>query len=426
MEIKKYQILLSDKDKFINLPLDLSTKPVDNYEKVEEFINNETKRAINPIEPEEKEQYSPFKMDVWNYTVTKTQGYPIHISVIIDNKAYSRSFYGIDSAFVVTTGICSMISAVTKAEVISATNFRIKDFYTDVKALSINVVPGKAGDNVKLTTKNIETFSYDFEFKFFNQWFGGNPKSVTGYDQKYYNTSWEWAGYPTWEGDVFKKNTFKKSKFLLEFFDTNDTKNNTRIGYITLPVNQLASIVTSSNPSNLGYYFYFNRDINKIPNSGLDIYMRGAFLNARTGNVQRFMNVKHDFPKLYNNKIYLTNVLYNYGQIGFETASPHNFNVGEFVLITESDQQFNDTFQIISAPSNNVIFVNKIGGPNNKIKVALPNQSRIQRCDFLTAEDYNDSFQYFKVKIFKNLTYKIYGDDNLPLEKVTLREIYFT
>lgn len=426
MNIKKYNITISPNDKFIDIPLDLTAKPVDNYEKVDEFINNEVKKSINSISNNEKEEYSPFKMNVWNLSVNKTVGYGMNVTSEINGVNYNRNFLSTDDSFGVVTGICSMLSAITKSEIINSNNFIIKDFYQNINSFNLSANPGIGSDYINFVAKNIETYVYSYKFKFYSYYYGFNTQNITNQKQLWYNTDWTWAGFDvTNEG---KKNKFRRSKFLLEFFDTNDSKNNTRIGYITLPVNTTSSDVTITSNVDLGYYYYFDRDISKIPNNGLVLYMRGSFLNAKNGKVQRFMNVKYDIPKAVGSKVQVNgNVLSFtnfYGVLAIQTITPHNLKPNDyFVIEGTGDERVEGQHRVDSVFSNTFFITSTtLKGVSNTTNPNI----YIQKYDFLTSDDYKDSMQYFKIKLFKDLTYKIYGLNDEPLDKITFREIYFT
>lgn len=132
-----------------------------------------------------------------------------------------------------------------------------------------------------------------------------------------YNDQWEWTGFDMSIDNI--KNIFKKSLFLLEFYDSNnlDAANmqfattlsvnpniKTHKGCditITSGVTTYFSSFTTNDYRNELYNFFYLRDLLKNSNINFDsnlnlnyitLYMKSMFLNAKSGGIQYFINTE--------------------------------------------------------------------------------------------------------------------------------------
>jgi hypothetical protein len=164
--------------------------------------------------------------------------------------------------------------------------------------------------------------------------------------------TWQAAGFDM-PGDL-NKNIFKKSEFLIEFYDTNSQANNllfsTTLGIYPnkasakgadsdLDGNTLTvyTTFTVSEIRNELYLLFFNRDFDSLSNVLTDtngryvkLYMKVMFLNAKTGNVHYFFeDTKYTpldsasfVPTIYYNEIrFYENLTYAFFRNGTQVTS---------------------------------------------------------------------------------------------------------
>ena len=176
--------------------------------------------------------------------------------------------------------------------------------HDDLDSIAQNIEQKEINSIINNETEPYEPiFPYELEFQF--------------WDGLTYSKEWTGAGFvytaSTINGDL-SKNVFKKSQFLLEFYDNNTTSNNllfnTTLSTYPTPTGKgcdittigsavtLFTTYTITNPLNDIYFLYFNRDFNSLSNIKIDendnkyvsVYMKAMFLNAKTGIVQYFCN----------------------------------------------------------------------------------------------------------------------------------------
>lgn len=238
MKKLEYKILASNKNVYLDIPLDLTFNPMDNSDLVDDFIQSETNKALNKIDDVELQSYLP---------------------------------------------------------------------------------------------KN-QTTSLDFEFKFYDNTLSPN-----------FNSDWINSGFDT-STNYRTKNSFKKSLFLLNFYNGNDSNTNVILFNITIPTITSTpttnAIYSFSSDISEGYLLYYLRDRNLINSTGNTIYMKASFLNAKTGKVTNFANLSSDntiavdnftdemnyFPvKFYNN--------YNYEYLDNSNNPTNSLTLRELKLI---------------------------------------------------------------------------------------------
>ena len=171
----------------------------------------------------------------------------------------------------------------------------------------------------------------------------------------YYDT-WQAAGFVM--PDDIQKNVFKKSMFLVEFYDSNLSTNNLLFNTtVSIYPNEATAKGADSSGTGTGmtvyttftvdevrnelYLLFYNRDFSSLSNVQTDstgtyvsLYMKVMFLNAKTGNVQYFFQSSNFIPltttafvpsvyynevrfynnltyAFYNNGVLLTSINYN-------------------------------------------------------------------------------------------------------------------
>ncbi len=146
----------------------------------------------------------------------------------------------------------------------------------------------------------------------------------------YYST-WNAAGF-NMPSDV-NKNVFKKSEFLIEFYDTNQESNNLQFSTtLSIYPNKngkgadstgsgtaitVSTKFTVSSIANELYLLYYYRDFDSIPNvkseTGgrryVSLFMKVMFLNAKTGNVHYFFESPNFLP--LTSATFIPSVYYN-------------------------------------------------------------------------------------------------------------------
>ena len=146
----------------------------------------------------------------------------------------------------------------------------------------------------------------------------------------YYST-WQAAGFDM-PNDV-NKNVFKKSEFLIEFYDSNSITNNllfnTTLGIYpnrisakgadsTLDGSTITvyTTFTVTEVRNELYLLFFNRDFSSLSNVQSDsngryvkLYMKVMFLNAKTGNIHYFFESPNFIP--LDSNTFVPSVYYN-------------------------------------------------------------------------------------------------------------------
>ncbi len=180
-----------------------------------------------------------------------------------------------------------------------------------------------------------------------------------------YSNSWGAAGFNMPE-DI-NKNIFKKSEFLIEFYDSNLPTNNllfnTTLGIYPNKssakgadneINGTGITVyttfTITEVRNELYLLFFTRDFNRLSNILIDnngryikLYMKVMFLNAKTGNVHYFfespdstpLDSNNFIPSIYYNEIrFYENLTYSFYKEGLQIT---NIKFNEIFLKDENN-----------------------------------------------------------------------------------------